>query len=200
MERQAMVLATRIGGAASVLAAVLVLVAACQAGPAYGPDAYELGNIDPSNEIPKASPAQLADTFERFCIDGPRQFDAAESGLRKAGFVPRPTRGDYVTFVSDDRRPAVKVSVRGAACMVESLSRTGQSERLADLVRRRFPEARPLEALQGRRDLERVWQLDSGIVFLMRSGSPYATSRLMFGIWHGSPASRHAADHRLPAI
>ena len=182
------------GNRSAIRAAALAAccwLAACSASPAYSPDAYELGNLDPANQIPKSSPAQLADTFKRVCLDGPADFVAAEAALRGAGFVPYPTRGDYVTFVSDDRRPAILISRRGEGCAVAALSRTGQAERLSALVAQSFPDAVTLDPTSLGRDLERAWKVKGGIVFLVRSGSPYATSRLMFGIWRSEQPSRH---------
>lgn len=173
-----------------LMTAVVVALASCAQSPAYDADAYELGNLDPANQIPKSSPSQLAKTFASACIDGPKDFAAAEAALRKQGFVPYPSRDDLVTFVSDDRRPAVQLSKRGDGCVVAASARTGQTEELLQLVARRFPQAQPLDAESVGRDLERAWKIDGGILFLLRSGSPYATSRLMFGIWHSNPSSR----------
>lgn len=164
---------------------VCAVLAGCAPARPATPDRHELANILPGNIVPKSSPAQLARTFETFCLNGPRDFAAAERALRQAVYVPLPSQGRGITgFVVDDKRPMVLVSSDGRSCGVGAQSHTGQTERIRTLVAKRFPTARPVDASRFGQDLEQAWQVPgTGILFLQRMGQPNSPSRLVFGIW-----------------
>ena len=169
---------------ASALGA-LALLAACDGAGGQAPDAYELGNLNPLNAVPKSSPSRLVATFAKACLDGPQTAVGAEAALRDDGFVPLPQRRNGVTvFVSDDLRPAVMVTPAAQSCAVVAEARTGQTDAIRDMVARRFPGAAPISAPG--KGLEQAWKTPQGIVFLRRSGSPKYRSRLMLGIWRSS--------------
>ncbi|MBC7156659.1 MAG: hypothetical protein H5U20_03985 [Rhodobacteraceae bacterium] len=129
-----------------VLLAGALAVAGC--GPARdSPEARELYNLRPWNAVPASAPARLVGVFEQVCLDGPRAPDAAARALRAMDYVEAPAVGDDAmrSFVVDDNRPLVMLAPDGRGCAVAAEARTGQSARLAALVARRFPDARPVD-------------------------------------------------------
>ncbi len=142
------------------IAAVALLVAAAGCGgPTTDADRAELDNIAPWNVVPKSSPAQLVTGFERFCLDGPRDLDALDGALRDGGYVPtgarHPTRGQV--YLVDDRRPAIAVTRR--MCVAQARARTGQTERVRDMVASRFPDARPMDPAAFGTGVEQAWRV-----------------------------------------
>lgn len=165
---------------------VCAALSACTPTGQLTSDIHELANIRPSNIVPKSSPKQLAGTFERFCLDGPRSAGRMESALRAADYVPVPLRNRSIrAFVVDDKRPMVAISVSGRICTVEAESRTGQTERLRKLVADRFPNAIHYDAGElARLNLEQAWYIPSvGKLTLKRNSSPSTPSSLIFTIW-----------------
>lgn len=163
----------------------LLLLAACSAAPtgpfgSTGPDAYELANIAPWNVVPNSPPARFVSVFERVCLDGPRDPDAAARSLRAMDYVEVPGSGPLRSFVVDDSRPAVMIARDGSACAVGAESRTGQTERARALVLRRFPAATPLDPTP--LGAEQAWAAGGAVIFLQRDGAPDDPARLLLAI------------------
>ncbi|UWQ80248.1 hypothetical protein K3725_04340 [Leisingera sp. S132] len=158
---------------ALLLAALTAALAAGCARQGLGPDAYELANIKGSNIVPKSSPTAFVKAFDKFCAKGPADPQSAERLLRASSYVPLPrkARNGGRVYVVDDRRPAVAVSSRG--CMVQSYSRTGQTERVRRYVAETFPAAvRVPEDQLRRHKLEEAWIISGdqhGIVATRRT-------------------------------
>lgn len=149
------------GGSAVALAALLCLSACAPQGldPA---DRAELDNMWRSYLVPKSTSDQLVAAFADFCLDAPRA--EVETVLRNADYVPLPERAPGARgWVVDDRRPAVAIS--DTMCVVRAKSRSGQTAAFENMVRTRFPDARPLDREDFGEDIEAVWQVSrAGLV------------------------------------
>ncbi len=147
------------------------------------PEALELANIRPWNIVPNSSPARLAGSFARYCLDAPADADRVAAMLRAADHVEVPARNPRAirSFLVDDNRPAVMVAADGRACAVAAQSRTGQTARIAALVRERFPGALPLTPAQTGPGVESGWALGrgQGLVLLRRVLKPGRPSELI---------------------
>ncbi len=122
-----------------------------------GPDALEIANIRHYNEVPRSSPAALVRAFDRFCVNRPKDPDAADALLRGASYVPLRKRSgsDARVYLVDDRRPAVVLGRN--ICLVQAKSRTGQTEKTRAFVAGAFPGARPMSPESFAEDIEQAW-------------------------------------------
>jgi hypothetical protein len=153
--------AQRAAPAALACAASLALAACAPAGLSPA-DRAELDNMWRVSLVPKSTSGQMVTAFTDFCLDAPRP--EIEAVLRRADYVPLPERTAGARgWVVDDRRPAVAVS--DSMCVVRARSRSGQTAAFANLVKARFPNARPLDPGDLGADIEAAWQISrAGIV------------------------------------
>lgn len=161
--------------------ALSALLAGCTT--ASTPEALELANIRPWNIVPNSSPARLAGSFARYCLDAPADAGKAAAMLRAADHVEVPARTPRAirSFLVDDNRPAVLLAADGSACAVAAQARTGQTARITALIRQRFPGAVPLTAAQLGPEAESGWALGrgEGVVVLRRVLKPGRPSELI---------------------
>ena len=134
------------------------LLAGCSA-EGLSPDEAEVANIRKAHIVPKSSPGQLVNAFDRFCVKAPTNAKAREADLRGANYVPyrsKPRKGVQI-WVVDSTRPAIGVS--DAMCLVRARSRTGQTEKLRRYVAEAFPTAKSIAPQPLGRDIEQAWAL-----------------------------------------
>jgi hypothetical protein len=137
-------------------ALVLLALTACAPAGLSPADRAELDNMWRASLVPKSTSEQLVSAFADFCLDTPRA--QVETVLRDADYVPLPERTAGARgWVVDDRRPAVAVSDK--MCVVRAKSRSGQTAAFANLVEKRFPNARPLDPEDFGENIEAVWQV-----------------------------------------
>lgn len=152
------------------------------------PDAAELANIGNRNVVPKSTPAAFVSAFNQFCVTGERDVQSREMRLRRAGYVSAISRPDngIELFLVDDRRPAVVLS--DTMCLVQAVSRTGQTERARRYIADTFPDARRLDTDQFEKEVEDAWRVASdAIVTTLRTKEPTPTSR--YALVYFTPAS-----------
>lgn len=166
---------------APLMLCAAVLLGACVAGPGAGPDALELANMRPRNTVPATSPARLVASFETFCLDGPAAPDRAAAALRAQDYVETRRRPGAATrgFVVDDTRPAVLLGVDGRSCAVAAKARTGQAQRIAAMVSRRFPGAKAVDPARISPRTESAWSTGNGMIMLNRVILPGRPSELL---------------------
>jgi hypothetical protein len=143
-----------------VAAATLAGLAACDV-PATTSDAYELANMDPRNVIPKSTPKAFVASFEKYCLDEGTDTAAIERALRSTDYVRVPGNSALRSWVVDDKRPAVIVAADGLSCAVAAQARTGQTERVREMVSNRFPGAIPVPANMKPKGMESLWLVDA---------------------------------------
>lgn len=159
------------------------------------PEIYELANIRPSNVVPKASPSNLVNTFETFCLDGSHDPARIAERLRSASFVPLPKevpgwpslaqQTNVTAFAVDDNRPLVMLSDDGQTCAVGAESRTGQTARIQEMIAQRFPSAQALDPQTVSSGTETAFLVQgsaSGVIFVQRIAPSISNSRLILGI------------------
>jgi hypothetical protein len=166
---------------APILLAACLLLGACVPGPGGGPDAFELANMQPWNVVPQSTPARLVAGFEAACLDGPADPDRAAAALRKADYVETRRRPGAPTraFVVDDSRPAVLLGVDGRSCAVAAKARTGQAQRIAAMVARRFPGAQAVDPARIGPRTESAWATGDGMIVLNRVILPGRPSEVL---------------------
>lgn len=143
--------------------AATLALGACSQGP-IGADVYELANIRPDHVVPKSSPAQFVAGFRRHCVGASgAQRDA---GLRAADYVPVPRRGRVQAWAVDTRAPLVMT--QPGACAVAAQSRTGQASRVAAMIARDYPTARPVTVPGA----EAAWIVPGALITTNRTGAP----------------------------
>lgn len=159
----------------------MLLLGACVAGPGAGPDAFELANMRPWNTVPATSPARLVAGFEAACLDGPADPNRAAAALRARDYVETRRRPGAVTrgFVVDDTRPAVLLGADGRSCAVAAKARTGQAQRIAAMVARRFPRAQAVDPARISPRTESAWSTGDGLIVLNRVILPGRPSELL---------------------
>ncbi|WP_375230310.1 hypothetical protein [Roseobacter sp. S98] len=150
---------------AAACSAVLAL-GGCSAG-SVSPDAAELNNMWRANLVPKATPAQMVGTFDRFCVNGSTDPGQAERDLRAAEYIPLPnsrTPGARA-WVEDDEAPAVALS--DTMCVVAASSRSGQTDRFRRYVAETFPQARAVDPTPLGNTIEQAWEIGGDAPFLI---------------------------------
>ncbi|WP_222869528.1 hypothetical protein ROLI_007860 [Roseobacter fucihabitans] len=121
-------------------------------------DTAELRNMWRANMVPKSTPYELVRAFDRFCTNGPRDADAAETKLRDAGYVPLPRKARGVTaYVIDNRNPAVAVSTD--TCLIQADSRSGQTRDFQNYVAKTYPKARAIDPKPLGKNIEQAWSV-----------------------------------------
>ena len=143
-----------------VAAATLAGLSACDV-PATTSDTYELANIDPRNVIPKSTPKAFVAAFEKYCLDEGPNTAAIERALRSTDYVRVPGNSALRSWVVDDKRPAVVVAANGLSCAVAAQARTGQTERVREMVSSRFPGAIAVPANMKPAGMESLWLVDA---------------------------------------
>jgi hypothetical protein len=141
-------------------AGLSLLLTACGPG-APGPDAAELRETWGPNYVPRSSAAAFVGVFDSVCSEAAA--DARELRARQLGYVPAqaPREGGAARlFVVDDRRPALRLGTR--LCMVEAISRTGQTQRVRDYVGAAHSDAQPVGAPPTGQQVEQMWLLPEG--------------------------------------
>lgn len=140
-----------------IFASILAIAGCTSDMPAA--DRAELGNIAPWNVVPKSSPAQLVQTFDRFCMRADTSPQAFEALARDASYVPANAYrvGAARVYLVDDRRPAIAVT--DTMCLVRAAPRTGQADSVQDYVAETYPDATPLAPASFGAGIERAWQL-----------------------------------------
>ncbi len=120
-----------------------------------------------ANQVPKATPAQMVATFDRFCVNGSRDTAQAERDLRAAEYIPLPNSRSpgARAWVEDDEAPAVALS--DSMCVVAASSRSGQTDRFRRYVADTFPRARAVDPSPLGKTIEQAWEVDAPAPFLI---------------------------------
>jgi hypothetical protein len=121
------------------------------------PDTAELANTWAYLEVPKSSPRQLVQSFERYCASERGALAERDAALRADGYVPLSRQGRARAYVVDDNRPAIAMSKR--MCLVRAKSRTGQTNAFQAYVARAFPGAKPMDPATLGPRIEQAWQV-----------------------------------------
>ncbi|MFN3293860.1 MAG: hypothetical protein ACK414_10450, partial [Gemmobacter sp.] len=82
-------------------------------------------------------------------------------------------------FVVDDSRPAVLLGVDGRSCAVAARARTGQAQRIAAMVARRFPGAQAVDPARIGPRTESAWATGDGMIVLNRVILPGRPSEVL---------------------
>ena len=150
------------------MAATLLALSACST-EAPSADKLELATIYPWNEIPKSTPRELVDGFDRFCINSPKGTAAKETVLRIAGYVPTNTTSGKARqlFLIDNQLPAIAISQ--TMCIARATARSGQNNAVNRYIADTFPEAAPMDPGQLPVDVEQAWSIPGGILATARN-------------------------------
>ncbi|MEO0749058.1 MAG: hypothetical protein AAFZ10_11885 [Pseudomonadota bacterium] len=150
------------------MAAMLLALSACSTA-APSADKLELATIYPWNEIPKSTPRELVDGFDRFCVNAPKGTAAKETVLRNAGYVPTNTTSGKARqlFLIDNQLPAIAVSQ--TMCIARATARSGQNNAVNRYIADIFPEATPMDPGQLTVDVEQAWSIPGGILATARN-------------------------------
>ncbi|HHW34572.1 MAG TPA: hypothetical protein GXX24_10605 [Paracoccus solventivorans] len=102
----------------------------------------ELANTSPRMAVNKAEGSRLVRVFQEFCLDGAADPATRSARLRAAGYVPAGGwRGGMRDFVTNDRRPLVRLTRDGRSCVVGARASTGQTVAVHAAIGRWFPRA-----------------------------------------------------------
>ena len=133
---------------------------------------HELANTSPLSATPKSSGKTLVRTFQTFCLTGSSDAADRTKRLRQAGFVPAAGwSGGLREFVTNDSRPAVRISRDGRLCAVNARAQTGQNVAIQNAITAWFPHARSLKT----RGQDEIWQIgpNDGIATKRGSRGPH---------------------------
>ncbi len=140
---------------AGLPALAMAALAACGADDSSFAERQELANTHPAVAMDKVAGPRLVKTFQQFCLEGSPDPAARTARLRAAGFVPAGGwHGNVRDFVTDDRRPLVRLSRDGKSCAVRARATTGQTVAIHGAIGKWFPQA-----VQVRNsDITQIWQ------------------------------------------
>lgn len=162
-----------------VAAVALSAVAACSASDdSTFAERQELANTAFTAAVPKSSGRTLTATFKRFCLEPSAEGGDRSAALRAAGFVPQGGwRGDLREYVTNDSRPAVRISQDGRLCGVRARAQTGQDTAIRAAVKAWYPQAVTLKS----GDQRDIWQIGpaEGIAIQRLPRSPHYNEILL---------------------
>jgi len=143
-------------------------------------DEIELRNVDWWKVIPKSSPSQLVNAFDRYCFaaDG----STAHARLIDDDYVQVPKRGEINNYVVDSKKPLVMLSGSGSAygCAVAAEARTGQRNKMITYIEGRSDKSVPVSTTSNG---DTFWQLDANsIAFVKRSGPIGQPPQILIGV------------------
>lgn len=102
----------------------------------------ELANTSPRVAVNKAEGSRLVQVFQQFCLEGAADPASRSARLRAAGYVPAGGwRRGMRDFVTNDRRPLVRLTRDGRSCAVGARASTGQTVAIRAAIGTWFPQA-----------------------------------------------------------
>ncbi|MEX0280238.1 MAG: hypothetical protein AB3N13_03485 [Arenibacterium sp.] len=168
------------GDISLAIMATTIGLSACSAAH-VGADDAELVNLWTYYEVPKSTPRQLVQSFDRYCNNRQGSVAADDRRLRADGYVPLSKRKGAQAYVIDNNLPAVAVSEQ--MCITHAKSRTGQTTAFQSYVARTFPDARALDPDTLGRRIEQAWQISGSRILATQRGADlgwYTYSLILF--------------------